>query len=139
MNRLINLITLNGEAQSNDNLKHASVNLSALTENQGSLTVSANTEITVIGKENRSTGYQWQVMENTCGAKLVQKTDEYLKNANSGMMGAGGMRQWTFQSLPENANYIRGLPCTVTFAYKRPWLELEDSPSDRKKITVVIN
>ena len=89
MNRLINLITLNGEAQTNDNLKHASVNLSAPTENQGSLTVSANTEITVIGKENRSTGYQWQVMENTCGAKLVQKTDEYLKNANSGMMGAG--------------------------------------------------
>ena len=123
----------------NDDTHHAMLNLNGLTDNQGGLQVTANTEITITGNENRSTGYQWEITDNSCGAKLSQLSDDYNKEANSGMMGAGGERVWKFQTLGEDANYIRGRPCDLTFVYKRPWLKEADNASDRKVVTVTLN
>ena len=122
-----------------DNKHHAMLDLSGLTSNLGALEVGANTEITIVGKENRSTGYQWDIVDNNCGAKLYKKSDEYNKAGNAMGMGAGGERTWIFETLGEDANYLRGLPCELTFVYKRPWLQLEDSPADRKQVTMTIN
>ena len=123
----------------NDDKHHAMLNLNALTDNKGGLVVGSNTEITITGKENRSTGYSWEVVGNTCGAKVSQKNDEYNKSGNSGMMGAGGERVWMFETLGEDANFIRGMPCELTFVYKRPWLKEPDSEKDRKVVTVTVN
>ena len=120
----------------------ALIDLSGLQDNQGNLEFAASTEITITGNENRSTGYQWEITENTCGAKLEAKSDDYSKTSNSGMMGAGGQRTWVFETLGEDANYIRGMPCELTFKYKRPWLaDLDETAreGDKKQITMTIN
>ena len=118
---------------------HKTLDLSGLQDNKGGLTIKANTQVTFKAAENRSTGYQWEVAENTCGAKFVQSTDLYNKNGNDSKLGSGGERVWTFDSLTPDANYIRGLPCSLTFIYKRPWLKTADSAVDIKQVTVTVN
>ena len=41
------------------------------------------------------------------------------------MLGQAGVRVFIFGTLPNNANYIRGLPCNVKFTLKRPWEDNE--------------
>ena len=54
----------------------ATINLSGLTaEAPGMLSMGPSNKIKVVGDENRSTGYQWEVTKNECGAKLNQIDD----------------------------------------------------------------
>ena len=110
-----------------------------LTENKGNITLGANSELLVTADENRSTGYSWEVFENTCLDKLKETADGYHKGHLSVEAGAGGVRQWTFDTLPESANYVRGETCEVVFVYKRPWLAKVESPNDMKTLFVTIN
>ena len=134
--RVTNLVNLSPSTL-NDDKHHAFIDLNGLTDNQGALAVAPNTEITVRANENPSTGYKW-AMTNSCGAKLALKSDDFSKSANGGL-GAGGERVWVFETLGADANYIRGLPCDVSFSYKRPWLKEADSAEWNKHVTVTIN
>ena len=120
-----------------------SVNISGLTDNRGKLEISSSTQLQVFGKENRTTGYAWEVTKNTCGSKLVQSRDEYGVHPDGvataeGNMGVGGLRTWWFDTPGENSNHMRGVPCELTFVYKRPWLSEPDSPADIKVVEVTI-
>ena len=120
--------------------KKVTFDLSGLQDNKGGLTIGSTTEVTFKAIENRSTGYQWEITSNSCGAKFALGTDNYNKDSsNSGLMGAGGERVWTYNSLTPDANYMRGVPCDLKFVYKRPWLTTPDSPSDIKTVTVIVN
>ena len=120
-----------------------SVNISGLTEGKGSLQISSATQLMVFGKENRTTGYAWEVTSNTCGSKLVQSRDSYDTHADGvftqdGSMGVGGLRTWWFDTPGEESNHMRGVPCEITFVYKRPWLKEPDSPDDIKVVEVTV-
>ena len=111
-----------------------------LTDNKGNLTLGSDSEITVSAEENRSTGYAWEIFENTCDIKLKETAEMFTKSGHV-VVGAGAPSQriWTFKTLPGAANYVRGETCEVVFVYKRPWLKTEDSPKDRKTMFVTIN
>ena len=99
-----------------------------------------NTDVVIKADEKRSTGYMWAIMENGCGARLTQGADNYVMEPNNGLMGGdSGKRSFTFQTLSADANYIRGMPCTVKLAYKRPWLSAPDSPTDIKEVVITVN
>ena len=78
----------------------------------------------------------WELVSNTCGAKLSFKQDNYNGNSNSDYMGAGGVRSFTYETLPATSNYIRGQPCKLTYAYKRPWM---NEAVDMKEVTITLN
>ena len=117
---------------------HKTIDLSGLQDNKGGYSVGSNTEVTFKAPENRSTGYQWNIASNTCGARFYQASDVYNKNSNSNLMGAGGERVWKFNSLTPDANYIRGLPCKLTFTYKRPWEKDANAVADMKEVTITV-
>ena len=116
----------------------ATVNLSGLTDNKGKLEISSDTQLQVFGNENRSTGYAWAVTSNTCGSKLAEAQDIYENHPAEGMDGVGGKRTWFFDTPGQNSNHMRGVPCELTFTYKRPWLSEPDSQDDVRVIEVTI-
>merc|ERR1719386_519761 len=48
--------------------------------------------------ENPTTGYSWQVIENTCADKWMTDVDSQYEAPNTRLMGAGGYHLWTFQT-----------------------------------------
>ena len=48
----------------------AYVSLDGLSDNKGNLQVGDSTDVTVTVKENRTTGYSWEITNNTCGSKF---------------------------------------------------------------------
>ena len=113
------------------------------------LQVTSNTVITVEATENRSTGYAWEIINNDCGGKVTLESDDYAAHAyleseghathGRRLMGEPGRRQFVFTTPGESSNHIRGLPCEVTFAYKRPWLDEAEETDPVKKVKITVN
>ena len=111
---------------------------------KGEYKISSVTRLQVEATENRSWGYQWAVEKNTCGSKLIEADDLYEahpapSDSHRNLVGAGGGRRtWKFDTPGEASNHIRGLPCELTFVYKRPWLKEPDTEKDRRTIVVTV-
>ena len=104
--------------------------LDGLSNGKGELTVGPDTDVSVEAQENRSTGFSWYIKENTCGARFEMSQDIYTSHPRQQgdekwgkIHGSAGKRTWIFSTLGEDSNYMKGLPCQVTFIYKRPWLK----------------
>jgi inhibitor of cysteine peptidase len=67
--------------------------------------------VTVRLEENPTTGYSWN-MSFTDGLKVVK--DEYISSAQAGVVGAGGVHEWTIQASNAGQYNVSGI-------YKRPW------------------
>ena len=90
----------------------------------------------VQAKSNPTTGYSWSVTDNTCGVRFEEISNEYSKI--NVLLGSGGVTVWTFNSPPESSNYVRGLPCKLTFTYKQPW-NTDPEMTVTKEIKVCVN
>ena len=126
-------------------IQYASLDsIDGLKGEKGEYKISSATNLQVEATENRSWGYQWAIEENTCGSKLVQAADKYdahpaPTDSHRKLLGAGGgQRTWMFATPGEDSNHMRGLPCEVTFVYKRPWLTEPDTAKDRRTIVVTV-
>merc|ERR1719313_1863750 len=53
-------------------------------------------------------------------------------------MGRSKRRTFKFTTPGADSNSIQGVPCDLTFTYKRPWLAEAYSLDDVKKVTVVV-
>lgn len=73
----------------------------------------SKTIVTVSLDENSSTGYGWQYAVSNDGI-LVLTDDTYHSDAPAGIVGAGGIRSFSFSGLKEGSTLI-------TFTYLRPW------------------
>ena len=145
---MITALALFGAAKGSydDERTTAFIDLDGLQNGQGMLEVDDNTDVTVVVKENRSTGYSWQITKNDCGSKFELMDDEYVKHPNRSAMnksnrrslaGAPGQHKWVFATPGPDSNHIRGLPCTLNFEYTRPW-EKDVAPAKTKELTVVV-
>ena len=86
----------------------------------------SNYEFTL--SENPTTGYTWTADTSKCGARLTEVKSEYLRDANGAeQMGVGGSHHWIFKTPDPAENYVRGLPCDITFNLARPW-EKQNGP-----------
>ena len=83
-------------------------------------------------------------MENTCGVRAALEMDNYYPHGQSDndaryIQGAAGMRTFVFNTPGPESNHVRGAPCEIKFAYKRPWLDAPDSPNDIKVARITVN
>ena len=98
-----------------------------------------NSNIAIKVSENPTTGYTWSVDTTACGARLSQLKSQYVRDSSDEIsLGVGGTHQWIFKTPDPAENYVRGLPCDITFSLARPW-EKQNGPIQSEKITVVIN
>ena len=103
----------------------------------GVVGLGANMDLNVQAMERPSIGYAWAIMDNSCGVNLTLADDQLVTLPTSGRRLMGGdysQRTFTFQT--PNAP-VGGQICSVTLAYKRPWLSEPDSPDYYK--TVLVN
>jgi len=65
---------------------------------------------------NHTTGFQWQLANNSDGAVLELADYEYEPSeaALAGIYGAGGQEVWTFKALKTGKS-------TITLEYSQPW------------------
>lgn len=78
-------------------------------------------------KENPTTGYSWNVSASP-GLSLVD--DKYVQDpAAEGMVGAGGVHNWTFEVVEEGTQNISAV-------YKRPW---EDITGSEETFELIVN
>lgn len=81
--------------------------------------------ITIKLEENPTTGYSWNLI--TDGLKVVK--DEYISSAQAGVVGAGGVHEWTIQASNTGQYNISGI-------YKRPW---ENITGDEDTFNLTLN
>ncbi|WP_321418830.1 protease inhibitor I42 family protein [uncultured Methanomethylovorans sp.] len=79
-------------------------------------------------EENPTTGYSWN-MSFTDGLKVVQ--DEYISSAQAGVVGAGGVHEWSVQANSAGHYNVSGI-------YKRPW-ENVTGEEDTYNLTLNVN
>lgn len=78
---------------------------------------------------NPTTGFQWQVAENTNKA-VLEVSSQYVAPQTS-LIGAGGQEGWMFKALQKGTT-------TVTLAYSRPW-EGGEKAEQTQTITLVVS
>ena len=77
-------------------------------------------------EENPTTGYSWN-MSFTDGLKVVK--DEYISSAQAGVVGAGGVHEWTIQASNAGQYNVSGI-------YKRSW---ENITGDEDTFNLTLN
>ena len=70
--------------------------------------------LTVTLCSNPTTGFKWELVENTDEMVLEYKSNEYLPPEATGAVGAGGKEIWTFKPLKHGES-------TISMEYGRPW------------------
>ena len=87
-----------------------------------------NSNISVKVSENPTTGYTWTVDTSACGSRLTEVKSQYTRATTNDLeMGIGGKKEWIFKTPDPAENYVRGLPCDLTFNLARPW-EKQNGP-----------
>jgi inhibitor of cysteine peptidase len=87
-----------------------------------------NQEFVIALDSNPTTGYSWQESYDESMLELVAKSYEPGKQAQQGVVGAGGVEYFQFKAL--KAGKIE-----ITLVYQRPW---EEEPIDQKMFTINI-
>ncbi|MFC2007351.1 protease inhibitor I42 family protein [Chloroflexota bacterium] len=70
--------------------------------------------LTVTLCSNPTTGFKWELTENTDEMVLEYKSNEYLPPEATGAVGAGGKEIWTFKPLKHGES-------TISMKYGRSW------------------
>jgi len=81
-----------------------------------SINVSTNQEFVIALESNRTTGYLWEESYDESMLKLVESRYELGKEAEQGLVGAGGVDYFRFKALKAGETEI-------TMTHKRPWEE----------------
>ncbi|MGB8980335.1 MAG: protease inhibitor I42 family protein [Anaerolineales bacterium] len=69
--------------------------------------VGAGDEFTIILESNPTTGYHWEVVEDTLDESLVKFVSrEYQSTSEPGLTGGGGIDIWTFKAVGPGAARI---------------------------------
>lgn len=79
-----------------------------------SVDLKAGELVTIRLEENPTTGYSWN-MSFTPGLELMK--DEFFSSADTELVGAGGVHEWTFKASSAGQYNVSGI-------YKRPWEEI---------------
>jgi len=95
------------------------------------VTAAAGSTITVTLCSNPTTGFQWGEQAQISNTQVLKQTSsKMLAPANTGMVGAPGNQEWTFEALQAGAS-------TVSFSYSRPW-EGGEKDVQTFKLTVTV-
>ena len=81
-----------------------------------SINVSTNQEFVIALESNPTTGYLWEESYDESMLKLVESRYELGKEAEQGLVGAGGVDYFRFKALKAGETEI-------TMTHKRPWEE----------------
>ena len=92
------------------------------------INIGINQQFAIALGSNPTTGYSWQVSHNEDMLELVKSEYEMSKEAEQGVVGAGGTEFFWFKALKAGKTEI-------TLVYKRPWEE--PSPQDITKVFTV--
>ena len=92
------------------------------------ISVAINQEFIIALGSNPTTGYSWQESHDETMVKLVKSEYEMGKEAEEGMVGAGGIEYFRFKALKTGK-------ADITMVYKRPWEE--PTPQDVTKVFTV--
>jgi len=92
------------------------------------ISIGVNQEFVIALDSNPTTGYSWQESHDAAILELVGTTYEPGKEAEQGLVGAGGVEYFRFKALKTGET-------EVTMLYKRPW---EAEVLDQKVFTVNI-
>jgi len=98
------------------------------TDADKTINANVNQQFVIALNSNPTTGYNWEESYDEAMLKLVESKYEPGKQAEEGMVGAGGTQYFRFQSLKTGKTEI-------TLAYKRSW---ETESADQKVFTVDI-
>jgi len=98
------------------------------TDADKTINANVNEEFVIALDSNPTTGYNWEESYNEAMLKLVESKYEMGKQAEEGMVGAGGTQYFRFQALKTGTTEI-------TLTYKRSW---ETESADQKVFTVDI-
>jgi len=98
------------------------------TDADKTISANVNQEFVITLDSNPTTGYNWEEDYDVAMLKLVESKYEPGKQAEEGMVGAGGTQYFRFQALKTGTTEI-------TLTYKRSW---ETESADQKVFTVDI-
>jgi len=98
------------------------------TDADKTINANVNEEFVIALDSNPTTGYNWEESYDEAMLKLVESKYEMGKQAEEGMVGAGGTQYFRFQALKTGTTEI-------TLTYKRSW---ETESADQKVFTVDI-
>lgn len=98
------------------------------TDSGQTIGIGINQEFVIAIGSNPTTGYSWQESYDDTMLELVEKTYKPGKEAEQGMVGAGGVEYFRFKTLKTGETEI-------TLVYKRPW---EEETLEEKVFTVNI-
>jgi predicted secreted protein len=94
------------------------------------VTVPVGSEFALALKSNRSTGYQWVLVDSTALGPLRFVSKDYVvPREHRDNNGAGGTERWIFRA-PSAGSGI------VALAYKRPWETTPPADSARFQVTI---
>jgi len=98
------------------------------TDSGQTIDIGVNQEFVIALGSNPTTGYGWQESYDENMLELVEKTYKLGKEAEQGVVGAGGVEYFRFKPLKAGKTEI-------TLVYKRPWEE--PTPQDVTKVFTV--
>jgi len=98
------------------------------TDSGQTIDIGVNQEFVIALGSNPTTGYGWQESYDENMLELVEKTYKLGKEAEQGVVGAGGVEYFRFKPLKTGKTEI-------TLVYKRPWEE--PTPQDVTKVFTV--
>ncbi len=98
------------------------------TDADKTISANVNQEFVIALDSNPTTGYNWEEDYDEAMLKLVESEYEIGKQAEEGMVGAGGTQYFRFQALKTGKTEI-------TLTYKRSW---ETESADQKVFSVDI-
>jgi len=98
------------------------------TDSGQAIDIGVNQEFVIALGSNPTTGYGWQESYDESMLELVEKTYKLGKEAEQGVVGAGGVEYFRFKTLKTGKTEI-------TLVYKRPWEE--PTPQDVTKVFTV--
>jgi len=79
------------------------------------VTAGVGSTITVTLCSNPTTGFQWGEQAQISNTQVLKQTShKVVAPANTGMVGAPGSQEWTFEALQAGTS-------AISFSYSRPW------------------
>ncbi|MBN1691830.1 MAG: protease inhibitor I42 family protein [Dehalococcoidia bacterium] len=77
-------------------------------------TAAVGSTITVTLCSNPTTGFSWGEQAKISDTAVLKQTSQKMVAATTGMVGAPGNQEWTFEALKAGSG-------TASFSYSRPW------------------
>ena len=101
------------------------LNLDLVSAEHGDLNIKAGDKIEITATEDRTTGYQWEMVVDTCEQNLQIKTDLYKRNGTETTKGTRSLVLTTPSPMLVGES-LNGKTCRMDFVYNRSW----ETPKD---------